>query len=301
VVAKAILQDLLEGMYEASGSCIGQPELRAGKYVEIAGIGKRFSGQYRLSKVTHTLDEQGYRTSFSVNQRASSTVLGLVRKATQEESPPDKRPPVAGVVVGTVQAVDPLQYKVAVKLPQLSDKEPVIARCATLSAGNGRGTYFLPEVNDQVLLAFAGDDLAEPYVIGSLWSQIDVKPVVEPTAITRIKSRTGHTLTFDDAKSTLAIEHPTGASVSIDAEGSVSVDAFHDLTLSAPLGTMKLASSKIELSSTGGIELKSSTGDIKLTSDTGGIGLSAGPAGTVSLAAKSVAVKVATSMDVSRP
>jgi phage protein D/phage baseplate assembly protein gpV len=299
LVAKAILQDLLEGMYEASGSCIGQPDLRAGSYVEIAGVGKRFSGRYRLSKVTHTFDQQGYRTDFAVNQRASSTVLGLVRKATQEDPPPDKRPPVEGVVVGTVRVVDPVQYKVAVSLPQLEETDLVIAHCATLSAGNGRGTYFLPEINDQVLLAFAGNDVSEAYVIGSLWSQIDVKPVLEPTAITRIRSRTGHTLTFDDVKSRLSIEHPTGASVSIEADGSVSVDAFRDVTLSAPLGTMKLAASKIELSSAGGIDLTTSSGEIALSSDTGGIGLTT-PVGNVTVRATAVAVKVDTNMNVTK-
>ena len=57
-----LLQNLLEGMYDGTGSCIGIPELQAGRHVEIRGVGKRFGGTYRLRKVTHRIDEGGFRT-----------------------------------------------------------------------------------------------------------------------------------------------------------------------------------------------------------------------------------------------
>ena len=66
VLAKSILLQLLQGLYEASGNCIGIPELRARDTVEIRGVGKRFSGRYILSSVTHTIDGSGYRTRFEV-------------------------------------------------------------------------------------------------------------------------------------------------------------------------------------------------------------------------------------------
>ena len=74
-LAKSILQEILDGLYEGLGNCIGIPDLRAGQYVTIQGIGKRFSGTYRLRKVTHTIDDSGYRTSFDVSQKNGASFL----------------------------------------------------------------------------------------------------------------------------------------------------------------------------------------------------------------------------------
>ena len=57
-LASSLLADLLEGMYEGSGSCVGIPDLTAGRYLTIQGIGRRFSGTYRARKVTHRLERQ---------------------------------------------------------------------------------------------------------------------------------------------------------------------------------------------------------------------------------------------------
>ena len=87
--AKSIMQEILEGMYEGSGNCIGIPTLRAGQYISIQGVGKRFSGTYRIRKVTHTIDDSGYRTSFEVTQRSGTSFLPLLRKSLQETPSPD--------------------------------------------------------------------------------------------------------------------------------------------------------------------------------------------------------------------
>lgn len=248
-VAKAILQDILEGMYEATGSCIGLPELRAGRFIEVLGVGRRFSGRYRLNRVTHTLDQSGYRTDFEVSQRASASLLGLMRKLTVEDPPPNKRPTIDGVVVGVVRTVDPVRYQVGISLPQLPATDVVTVRCATFAAGANRGAFFLPEINDQVLVAFAGGDITQGYVLGSIWSLTDPKPVMTP-GTQCIKSRAGHTITLDDLGAKIVIEHPTGASITMAADGSVTVNGTTGLTLSA---------------TTGDIALKATTGDITMS------------------------------------
>ena len=50
------------------------------------------------------------------------------------------------------------------------------ARLATLMGGNRRGSWFIPDVNDEVLVAFEGGDARRPYVVGSLWNGVDTPP-----------------------------------------------------------------------------------------------------------------------------
>jgi uncharacterized protein involved in type VI secretion and phage assembly len=242
-------------MYEASGSCIGLPQLRAGSYIDVAGVGKRFSGRYRLTRVSHTLDHAGYRTEFEVTQRAGSSVLGLLRKTMIDQPPPDRREPVTGVAVGVVRTVDPVRYRVGVHLPQLGDLDTVDAGCATVMAGSGRGVSFLPEIDDQVLVAFAGGDLTQPYVLGSLWSQRDVKPTLGQPGVQRIKSRAGHTISMDDTASRLVIEHPTGTSITLDADGSVVIDAVRDIELNAPTGEIRLSARDVKVAVAGTMDV----------------------------------------------
>ena len=57
-----------------------------------------------------------------------------------------------------------------------SDRYEAWARVATLMGGNNRGSWFIPDVNDEVLVSFEGGDARRPYVIGSLWNGSDAPP-----------------------------------------------------------------------------------------------------------------------------
>ena len=88
-----------------------------------------------------------------------------------------------GVVVGIVtNNQDPdNMHRVKVRFPWLNqDHESNWARVATSMAGNGRGAYFLPEVDDEVLVAFEHGLIDQPYVIGSLWNGKD-QSLLNPT------------------------------------------------------------------------------------------------------------------------
>lgn len=96
------------------------------------------------------------------------------------------------------------------------------ASVATLMAGPDRGTYFLPEVGDKVLVAFADGDIEQPYVVGTLWVEGQKPPRRNDpkNPVRQIKSRAGHTLTFDDTKNTgkVTIETKKGQKVVLDDE-----------------------------------------------------------------------------------
>lgn len=92
--------------------------------------------------------------------------------------------------------------RIKVRLPWLSDNnETDWIRMTTLMAGGGRGTFFLPEVGDEVLLAFEHGDINQPYVIGALWNGVDNPPETNSDGrnnIRKIRSRSGHEIIFND-------------------------------------------------------------------------------------------------------
>jgi len=69
-LARAYLKKKEYTLIEATGSCIGDTDLRAKRLIEIAGVGKRYSGSYYVSRVTHTLDDGGYLCEFECQRNA---------------------------------------------------------------------------------------------------------------------------------------------------------------------------------------------------------------------------------------
>jgi phage baseplate assembly protein V len=125
---------------------------------------------------------------------------------------------IQGVVVGLVTAVDeqiPGQVKVHFTAFEESHETDWI-RIATTMAGGNRGTFFMPEVNDEVLVAFERGDVRFPFVVGFLWNGQD-KPPADHVRLRRIQSANGHTISFIDATE----DHGSkGALVIEDAHGN---------------------------------------------------------------------------------
>ena len=81
------------------------------------------------------------------------------------------------------------------------------ARVATMMAGRNRGTWFVPEVGDEVLVAFEHGDLKEAYVIGALWNAKSRPPAESPADVKLIRSRSGITLRIRDDRNNNARRH----------------------------------------------------------------------------------------------
>jgi phage protein D len=76
-LAQAILKDRQKEIVKASGTCIGLPDLRAGKKVEIEGLGSRFNGTYFITESTHTISDSGYTTKFSARREQTGALGGI--------------------------------------------------------------------------------------------------------------------------------------------------------------------------------------------------------------------------------
>lgn len=179
-----------------------------------------------------------------------------------------------GVVVGIVtNNQDPENLgRVKVKFPWLSDAdESTWARVATSMAGKERGTYFLPEVDDEVLVAFEQGDLRFPYILGGLWNGKDKPPINNADGknnLRLIQSRSGHTIKLNDesGKESIEITDKEGNNkVVIDkAQNTITITTKKDIVLSAPQGTIKLDAQKLEIKSSADTKLESGAAmDIK--------------------------------------
>jgi len=122
---------------------------------------------------------------------------------------------VNGVVVGIVTAVDAGQLKV--NFPWLDEgHETDWIRIATAMSGNNAGSFFMPNVQDEVLVAFDHGDTRFPYVIGFMWNGQDLPPGTN-VRDRKLVSRNGHQIRFLDSTPSAG---STGALVIEDASGN---------------------------------------------------------------------------------
>jgi uncharacterized protein involved in type VI secretion and phage assembly len=126
------------------------------------------------------------------------------------------------------------QGRVKVRLPWSPDTSGSFyeawARIATLMGGNNRGSWFIPDVNDEVVIAFEGGDVRRPCVIGGLWNGSDTPPESMDGAGRNFKkvlrSRNGVKITLDDhdGQEALVLETPGGQKITMkDGPGSVEI------------------------------------------------------------------------------
>lgn len=123
-----------------------------------------------------------------------------------------------GVVVGKVIDLgDPMQLgRVKVQLPFIDsvDLSPW-ARVAVPMAGLLHGSYFIPNIGDEVLVAFEHGDVKAPYILGSLWNAMAPPPLPSPLAQTRtIRTPIGNQVTMKDTPPEIAISTVAPAAVS---------------------------------------------------------------------------------------
>jgi phage protein D len=208
-LAKSIYDDIGGRYLQAHGICYGNPYIMPGVGVKVEKVGNKFSGTYLVTSTRHVYSPNGsYDTHFSIDGKRPSTLMGLLGGGGH-----DHRPGLGGsIVIGIVtDNNDPnKQGRVKVKYPWLTeDHTSFWVRQAAPMGGKDRGFYFLPEIDDEVLIAFEHGDINRPYVVGALWNGKDTViegndvAVVSKQVVRRtIKTRIGHTVLLDDTDGT---------------------------------------------------------------------------------------------------
>ncbi len=185
----------------------------------------------------------------------------------------EKDDKIYGVAIATViDNIDLLgEARVQVSLPWAPGFEPW-ARVATLMAGFERGSFFIPQVGDEVLVGFNHGDIREPFIIGALWNTLDRPPSLLPTdAVNKrlIRTPAGQEIAFDDLEQSISISNllqyemklgpesadlsTVGASVSLDIAGNVTITGAVSITLQAP--TITIDGTNVTISGSAGATL----------------------------------------------
>ncbi|MHB1490183.1 phage-related baseplate assembly protein [mine drainage metagenome] len=187
------------GTVLARGTCLITPVLRPGVMVKVNHAGPA-SGTYYVREVEHIFRPSGFHTTFVAGDRDPGSLVA------DHGAPASSSFRHDGLVVGLVSAIsnDPESAgRVKVSLPGLDTTiESQWARLAVLGGGAKRGMVFLPEINDEVLVAFEGGDVRRPVVLGGLFGKKDTIPteLVGDANVEhrRITSRLGHVVELAD-------------------------------------------------------------------------------------------------------
>jgi uncharacterized protein involved in type VI secretion and phage assembly len=188
---------------------------------------------------------------------------------------------LAGVAVGIVtDNKDPDGLaRVRVRLPWQAEGDTSFwARIAMPMAGNDRGTYFLPEIDDEVLVAGESGDPSHLYVVGTLWNGRAMPPTANADGKNHerlIKSRSGHHLRFvdDPAAPEIDLALVDGKRLRLDNDGIVVEDGSgNSVTISSSSGAIEISAStsidvkapKVSVKADGSMEIRAG-GTLTLT------------------------------------
>jgi phage baseplate assembly protein V len=194
-----------------------------------------------------------------------------VSRLLASPAPSDRLDGVAIAVVTNNKDPDGLG-RVKVKLPWIAEgAESDWARVVTPMAGRGRGIWFLPEVDDEVLVAFEHGNPGTPYVLGALWNGKDKPPEANSDGkndVRVIRSRSGHVIRLTDTDNGQKIEIVDAGgknSVVIDTRtNTVSVTGDTDVVVQATNGKLTLRGRDVEITAKAAVKVDAGAGmDLK--------------------------------------
>jgi phage protein D/phage baseplate assembly protein gpV len=293
-IAQAILDQINAGFLEAEGLAYGDPALKPGAKVSITKVGTKFSGSYVVTTARHMYSaEDGYKTQFTVQGARAQTMADLIDQSISEQRTSQLW---GGVVVGLVtNNNDPNNTgRVKVKFPWLDDAlESNWAPITAVGAGKSYGFMWLPEINDEVLVAFEHGDFDYPYVVGSVWNGQDKPPEQASAAVANgkvvvrtLKTTAGHIIrlteksgdkkieiidsttqtqiTLDETNKKITIKS-TG-DIELNATGKMDIKAAQDITMSSSGGNVKIEGLQVSVNGKTSVEVKSNgTGTVQST------------------------------------
>jgi len=263
----------------------GTSKIRPGDWINLQGLGQQFNGKAFVSAIQHEYQDGNWLCEATLGWEESF----YTEKYNGENgsSPSGQFSSKLGLQIGIVtDIIDPLgQGRVKIKFPMIDENgNGIYARLATLDAGSNRGTFFRPEINDEVVVDFLNDDPAHPVILGMLHSSVKPPPF-QPESSNPKKgyvSRSQLKITIDDIEKSVEISTPGGRVITLndsgnnisiqDMTGNKIVMGITGITLHSPTNVSITAGAAISLSApqlsmaatagptskgAGGIDLKS--------------------------------------------
>ncbi|MFN0275878.1 MAG: type VI secretion system tip protein VgrG [Chitinophagales bacterium] len=236
--------------------CIGFPGVKPGDVISLNGVGERFSGPVFVSAVKHDFVRGDWTTEIS---------FGMPHEWFTESLPTNHLsaqigllPAVQGLQVGVVTDLeDPDgEHRVKVKLPVVNNNEEGFwMRIATLDAGNNRGTFFRPEIGDEVIVGFIFNDVNHPVILGMLHSSALAAPLTASNDNHEkgYVSRSEMKMMFNDDEKSFKLETPAGKKFTIsEKDGIIKLEDENG-------NNIKMESSGVTIESASSLKIKAAT------------------------------------------
>ena len=274
-LATARAQQIGSAAFEASAVAVGSPALKAGVAVNVSGTDAALEGKWVITGTRHEFGNGTYKTSLDFTGRQDRSIHGLVSQGAG-----GGRERFFGVAFAIVtDNNDPQQMgRVKVTYPWLADDaESYWARVSAPGAGKDYGVVWIPQVGDEVLVAFEHGDVMFPVVLGGMWNGKDTIPFdygsdLDAGSVTYcgFTSRTGHKLSFFESSGESKIHLLTsGGAVSIvldeqnkevkiETTGKITIDAQDDIVLTTK-GKFKVDATGVEIKASGQASIKGAT------------------------------------------
>ncbi len=238
----------------------GIPAVKPNTIIKLEGVGDRFNGNAYITGIFHEITEGNWTidAQFGLNPEWFSETYDI-------HTPTGSGiiPAIKGLHVGIVTQLeaDPNgEERILVKIPIINNEEQGIwCRVASPDAGDNRGFYFRPEIEDEVIIGFINEDPNNAVVLGTLYSSGKPSPIIasDDNHQKGIVTRSEMKVLFDDEKKSIAIETPAGKKITLDEDKGVIIIEDENSNV------ITIDSKGIKLESTGNIELKA-TGDVKI-------------------------------------
>lgn len=202
----------------------GIPKVLPNTILKLEGVGNRFNGKVFVTGVFHSitggnwtsdvqfgLNPEWFSETYEINTHPASGLL----------------PAIKGLHVGVVAQLqdDPDgEDRILVKIPIInSDEQGIWCRISTLDAGNKRGSFFRPEIEDEVIIGFINEDPNQAIVLGMMNSSAKPAPLTasDDNDIKGFVTRSEMKVLFDDKKKSITIETPKGKKITLDEDAGV--------------------------------------------------------------------------------
>ncbi len=231
----------------------GKAELKPGTMIDLQGVGERFSGKAFVTAIRHEIGKGEWDSQIQFGLCPESYAN---RSNIADYQAAGTIPSINGLQIGKVVQLqdDPDgEDRILVKLPIIDAQASGIwCRIARLDAGENRATFFLPEIDDEVIVGFLNNDPRDAVVLGMLNSSAKPAPITAQDANDEkgIFTRSQMRIHFDDGQKIITIDTPAGNTIILDeAASSIIIEDQNS-------NKIEMSSSGIDISSPKNINLK---------------------------------------------
>ena len=233
-----------------------------GSIITLVGFGSRFSGLAYVTSLSHEFQKGNYKTWIGFGMRynpiQNKNKLDISRFSSKIE----------GLHIGTVTKIDADpkdELRIQVAIPTLkATGDGMWAKLATLYTGNEAGSFFIPEVDSQVVVSFLSNDSRYPIILGSLYTKTTkpYKTIDAENQFKAILSKEKLTLEFDDVEKIITIKSSDDNYIKIkETDKEIEIKDINKNTILTSKDGIKLSSEKdITIDAKGKIILKGGKG-----------------------------------------